>query len=816
MKITHKKACDREGSLKASGLAIAVRKGLGAGSAALMLSISPLVYSQGAFGPVVELSDLDGSDGFVINGIDGGDQSGRSVSGAGDINGDEVADLIIGAFTANPNGGGSGESYVVFGGALTGSTGTVELSSLDGSDGFVINGIDGVDYSGVSVGGAGDINGDGVADLIIGANRADPNGNIDAGESYVIFGGAGTGSTGAVELSSLDGTDGFVINGIDGVDYSGFSVSGAGDINGDEVAYLIIGAYLADPNGDLYAGESYVVFGGAGTGSTGALELSSLDGNDGFVINGIDEFDFSGISVSGAGDINGDGVADLIIGADFAVPNGNDYAGESYVVFGGAFVGGTGTLELSSLDGSDGFVINGIDGGDQSGHSVSGAGDINGDEVADLIIGAYLADPNGNLYAGESYVVFGGSGVGGAGTVELSGLDGSDGFVINGIDELDSSGISVSGAGDINADEVADLILGAFAADPNGNVNAGESYVIFGGAGVGSTGAVELSSLDGSDGFVINGVDGGDYSGRSVSGAGDINGDGVADLIIGAYLADPNGNSSAGESYVLFGIPPIPPSLCNGLAVTVDLNQGQSPGAGNDVVLGTPGADFIDAGAGDDTICGLGGADMIFAGGGIDYVEGGNGADLIFGEGGNDTIFGGPDADEIDGGGGDDEIFGEDGDDVLVGRIGEDMLDGGAGVDSINGGPQADTIFTGPGATVGTGLFVSGGGAEDTIFGGPDADDLRGAAGADTIYGGGDNDVITGGIGLDELFGGDGDDVIRGQGNRDNLFGEAGDDELTGGAADDDLDGGPGSDFCAGQAGTGDTAINCESESTIP
>ena len=157
LKITHKKACDREGSLKASGLAIAVRKGLGAGSAALMLSISPLVYSQGAFGPVVELSDLDGSDGFVINGIDGGDQSGRSVSGAGDINGDEVADLIIGAFTANPNGGGSGESYVVFGGALTGSTGTVELSSLDGSDGFVINGIDGVDYSGVSVGGAGDI-----------------------------------------------------------------------------------------------------------------------------------------------------------------------------------------------------------------------------------------------------------------------------------------------------------------------------------------------------------------------------------------------------------------------------------------------------------------------------------------------------------------------------------------------------------------------------------------------------------------------------------------------------------------------------------
>ena len=143
-----------------------------------------------------------------------------------------------------------------------------------------------------------------MADLIIGAFGADPNGNSGAGESYVVFGEAGVGSTGALELSSLDGSDGFVINGIDEVDYSGRSVSGAGDINGDGVADLIIGANYADSNGNNYAGKSYVVFGGAGTGSTGALELSSLDGSDGFVINGIDGFDNSGRSVSGAGDIN--------------------------------------------------------------------------------------------------------------------------------------------------------------------------------------------------------------------------------------------------------------------------------------------------------------------------------------------------------------------------------------------------------------------------------------------------------------------------------------------------------------------------------
>ena len=180
------------------------------------------------------------------------------------------------------------------------------------------------------------------------------------------------------------------------------------------------------------------------------------------------------------------------------------------MLFGGGSVGVTGTVELSSLDGSDGFVINGIDAGDISGQSVSSAGDVNGDGVADLIIGAFGADPNGGN-SGESYVLFGGGSVGVTGTVELSSLDGSDGFVINGIDGGDLSGNSVSSAGDVNGDGVADMIIGAFAAAPNGG-NSGESYVLFGGGSVGGTGTLELSSLDGSDGFVINGIDGSDLS----------------------------------------------------------------------------------------------------------------------------------------------------------------------------------------------------------------------------------------------------------------------------------------------------------------
>jgi hypothetical protein len=115
----------------------------------------------------------------------------------------------------------------------------------------------------------------------------------------------------------------------------------------------------------------------------------------------------SGWSVSHAGDINCDGIDDLIIGATKADPDGKSDAGESYVVFGSTTVGASGTLELSSLDGSNGFVINGIDEYKQSGWSVSHAGDINHDGIDDLIIGVPLADANGNILVGQSYVVFG-------------------------------------------------------------------------------------------------------------------------------------------------------------------------------------------------------------------------------------------------------------------------------------------------------------------------------------------------------------------------------------------------------------------------
>ncbi|NER99143.1 MAG: hypothetical protein F6J86_35860, partial [Symploca sp. SIO1B1] len=476
------------------------------------------------------LSDLDGSNGFALNGINEGDLSGVSVSSAGDINGDGIDDLIIGAHLADPNGKTkAGQSYVVFG-QSNGFSASLELSSLDGSNGFAINGINADDHSNFSVSRAGDVNNDGIDDLIVGGYNADPNGKVNAGQSYVIFGHS-NGFDANFELSSLNGSNGFTLNGINAHDWSGWSVSSAGDIDNDGLDDLIIGAYRADPNRNFGAGQSYVVF-GSSNGFSANFELSSLNGSNGFVLNGIAASDGSGMSVSNAGDINGDGIDDLIIGAWRYYGNGRP--GQSYVVFGSSN-GFNASFELSSLDGSNGFVINGIEAHDVSGRSVSSAGDINGDGIDDLVIGA--------SGAGQSYVVFGSSN-GFSANFELSSLNGSNGFAINSIAKGDRLGLSVSSAGDINGDGIDDLVIGASA-------GAGKSYVVFGSTD-GFNASLELSNLDGSNGFILKGIGAGDNSGRSVNSAGDINGDGIDDLIIGAWTADPNDNNS-GQSYVVFG-----------------------------------------------------------------------------------------------------------------------------------------------------------------------------------------------------------------------------------------------------------------------
>ena len=486
---------------------------------------------------ILNLADLTPTTGFRLDGENAWDYSGRAVSSAGDVNGDGYDDIIIGVKGADPNGPQSGSSYVVFGKA-SGFSRAIEFSELDGSDGFRLDGEDRGDWSGYSVSSAGDVNGDGYDDIIIGAHYAS-----QGGASYVVFGKESSFSR-AIELSELDGSDGFRIGGENTGDKSGYSVSSAGDVNGDGYDDIIIGAVGADFNGRS-SGSSYIVFGKEGNfGRT--IELSELDGRGGFRIDGENAYDKSGYSVSSAGDINGDGYDDIIIGAHYVDWYGDTISASSYVVFGKESDFNR-TIELSELDGSDGFRIDGENTDDKIGKSVSSAGDINGDGYDDIIIGAYGADPNGSS-SGSSYVVFGKESSFSR-AIELSELDGSDGFRIDGTSAHYLSGYSVSSAGDVNGDGYDDVIIGAYAADPNGVQNSGASYVVFGKAS-GFNATINLSASSG--GIRIDGANVSDWSGYSVSSAGDVNGDGYDDVIIGAALADPNGKKS-GANYVVFG-----------------------------------------------------------------------------------------------------------------------------------------------------------------------------------------------------------------------------------------------------------------------
>ncbi len=677
------------------------------------------------FGASLDLSSLDGSNGSVITSSVYG-QIGASLSAAGDVNNDGIDDFIVGAPQTDTSGGvNSGSSFVVFGNNA-GFGASVDLALLDGSDGFRLDGLAFVDELGSAVSSAGDLNNDGIADLLISAPRADNSNGSDAGNIYVVFGQDG-GFSSSFDLTTLDGTNGLILKGAANNDFSvstNQAVSDAGDVNGDGIDDVIIGAPGSDLNGFFEVGQAYVVF-GSDTGFTSTLDLAGLDGSDGFVITtseyGENEGAEIGTSVSSAGDINGDGIDDLIIGAPRTEVNFQETAGRSYVVF-GTDTGFGSSFDLANLNGADGFVINHSEYG-LSGSSVSGLGDINGDGLDDLIIGTPNAGSGGLETNGKVSILYGTTN-GFAASIDVDSLDGLTGFRLLGGNESDAAGYSVSGLGDTNGDGFNDFIIGA----PNAGFG-GENIIVFGGD---FNNAVDFLGTSGDDTITATGNDI-----KIFSGAGDdfIDIEAANTVIVNVGSGNntvnftPNANStftamglssssaSSGSNTFSFNTTvghPYKVSLSSGLAnspdTAFDIFTQQNVNI-NDISI-SRGSLIIDIndqveltfeGVDADNLLNISDPfgsininntislsyqDILDLGMDIDgtsiddILQGSQIDDRINGFDGNDVITSGEGDDVLNGGLGDDTLNAGAGDDVLIGEYGNDTLIGGTGDDS--------------------------------------------------------------------------------------------------------------------------------------
>jgi len=502
----------------------------------LLCCTSLSLGAKPAFPSNVNLANLTGANGFTLIAEDAnGDEAGYSLSAVGDVNGDGMDDFIVGAplYSGVTE---EGRSYVLFGSKAAWPA-VIHLDTLNGMNGFSITGPGQGTQAGFSVSGAGDVNGDKMDDLLIGGPASYPN----SGKAYVVYGRpAWPANVMLASLNSKSGVSGvtFSYTATKNGDYSvGSSVDGLGDIDGDGFEDIIIGAPAINKAFSKNLDLSFVVFGSATWAAN--FSLNTLTAKTGFTLTGENTLDGMGSSVSGTGDINMDGYADMIVGAP-GYPSG-DSTGRCYVIFGGK--GPFANINLSALTGKNGFSLTGMTKGDQTGRSVSGAGDVNKDGHEDLVIGApgYLTDQ------GRAYVVFGAASY--PANVNLAALNGTNGFPLDAQDAEDNVGSGVSGAGDVNQDGFDDFIIGAPGYDAGHGF--GRSYVVFGSAGPWPGKGFGLGTLNGMNGFTLTGDVANGLSGSAVSDAGDVNGDGASDVMIGAYAFI----KSQGQAYVVFGVP---------------------------------------------------------------------------------------------------------------------------------------------------------------------------------------------------------------------------------------------------------------------
>ncbi len=499
---------------------------------------------------------------------------GYSVSSAGDVNGDGYNDFLIGAPFSGT--GSIGETYLAFGQNTPLSSGSNNAKTVLFQGAFYLN------FAGLSVSGAGDVNNDGFADLLIGAPGSFVETSTEAGKAYLVFGQQDWSQVQNVSLSSLNNQS--IPQGIRFLgpenDFAGagYSVSNAGDVNNDGISDFLIAAPGASAPASA-AGKVYLIFGQTQDAwnqlSDVSLEALSLESNSnpqGVVFSGTIEGTEAGVSVSNAGDVNGDSIDDFLIGVPFTQVESVSEAGKTYIVFGQGNWSNNYTFPLSLLGSNSsprGIVLEGPGGslgyfgsgaGSQTGYCVSGAGDVNNDGFDDVLIGAPSAGLGAHHQSGKAYLVFGQAAWNGNGTFYLGAL-GHDNdlqnIVFSGSLNDNSLGWSVSNAGDVDNDGFGDFLIGSPFAFESLTTESGRAYLIFGQEDWSTVKHFSIGNLNNSSvphGLIFEGTSLGSYLGKALANAGDVNGDGIADFLIGSPQAGaPKPPYDTGAAYLLLG-----------------------------------------------------------------------------------------------------------------------------------------------------------------------------------------------------------------------------------------------------------------------